>query len=495
MTCEPQRTPSLIKAILNNCGRRLPPAWYGALAMTHTKIFCISAVLFFATPSCGEDDPKPVNPCGFDPPTIAGTPATDALASSPARCGQPAHEWIDSPNLGEIVGVDFDDIYPQDTLMLAAMIAGIELPEDPVYDVRVQQVLYTTQDRGQLVEASALIATPQGVDKTTELDVLLVLHPTMGFNDDCAPSNDSDIRAMAAIFASLGFVVVAPDFLGLKGTGVPTGFVHPYIVGQPTAIASLDAVRAAGRLTADVAPDLCVRPRALVFGGSQGGHALLWVDRLAAYYAPELEMLGMAATVPASDLAGHVMRATKEVVESTPLAAAFLGAAADWYGAADVNELFKLDLDPTVPELLASECNPDLRPDNLEELFAASTILAAAEDTLLDLEPWGCIIKENGLTTTSIPRVANDSDSYGILYVLGENDSLAYTPIEQQAFDILCDQGMPLEYLECAGANHGQTTEYAMIELFNFLMDRQAGKPMRASTCTRAEPVICLSTP
>lgn len=47
--------------------------------------------------------------------------------------------------------------------------------------------------------------------------------------------------------ASSGYVVVAPNYISLRAFGDPTGFLHPYLVGQPTAIASLDAVRAAAK--------------------------------------------------------------------------------------------------------------------------------------------------------------------------------------------------------------------------------------------------------
>ena len=49
---------------------------------------------------------------------------------------------------------------------------------------------------------------------------------------------------MQGALAARGYVVVAPDSIGLRAFGGTTGS-PPYLVGQPTAIASLDAVRAA----------------------------------------------------------------------------------------------------------------------------------------------------------------------------------------------------------------------------------------------------------
>ena len=57
--------------------------------------------------------------------------------------------------------------------------------------------------------------------------------------------------------------------------------------------------------------------RVVFVGGSQGGHAALWVDLLAPYYAPELNLLGGVATVPPADLYGQSARALTSVVDAT----------------------------------------------------------------------------------------------------------------------------------------------------------------------------------
>src|SRR5690606_13635294 len=119
-------------------------------------------------------------------------------------------------------------------------------------------------------------------------ELVLYLHGSTGFNDSCTASATAETRLLSSLLASYGYVVVAPDYLGLKNGGEPTGFLNPALVGQPTAIASLDALRAALRLAPEERGELCASPRFVTVGGSQGGHAALWVDRLAPYYAREL---------------------------------------------------------------------------------------------------------------------------------------------------------------------------------------------------------------
>jgi pimeloyl-ACP methyl ester carboxylesterase len=89
-----------------------------------------------------------------------------------------------------------------------------------------------------------------------------------------------------------GWVMVAPDYVGM-GTAGPT----PYLIGTGEAYPSLDAVRAAQHLSG-----LSLSDQTVVWGHSQGGHAALWTGKLAASYAPELKILGVAALAPATDL-------------------------------------------------------------------------------------------------------------------------------------------------------------------------------------------------
>ena len=59
----------------------------------------------------------------------------------------------------------------------------------------------------------------------------------------------------------------------------------------------LDSVRAARDL-----PDAGASNRFAVWGHSQGGHASLYTGELAASYAPDLKLVGVAAAAPATYL-------------------------------------------------------------------------------------------------------------------------------------------------------------------------------------------------
>src|SRR3546814_18538890 len=82
-----------------------------------------------------------------------------------------------------------------------------------------------------------------------------------------------------------GYVVVAPDYIGLAS---PT--MHPFLVGPDTANAVLDAVRAAREI-----PGAAAGSNFAVWEESQGGHAALWTAKAARSYAPDLALVATAA--------------------------------------------------------------------------------------------------------------------------------------------------------------------------------------------------------
>ncbi|MBI5497241.1 MAG: hypothetical protein HY904_19665 [Deltaproteobacteria bacterium] len=458
-----------------------------------TLMCAVTAVCACAPGPEQHDEPPP-----FPPPRVGGSPETDALADAPARCGQLAHSWLRSAELGTVVARGEVVHHTADFLEGMILAAGVDPPRTPIYDAKVATVTYRTQDRGVLMDATGLLAWPYGLERGRRPDILLLLHGTQGFTDGCSLDQNADTKALAGYFASLGYAVMAPDYLGLKANPPPTGFPHPYLVGQATAIASLDMVRVAAHMGGPEYDDVLPLPRVVLLGGSQGGHAGLWVDRLAPYYAPELELLGGAVTVPPADLVGEVERALREVVDATGNTMAVLGTASSWYGLQSrLGEVFRTPYDVDVPAALVASCDPgDAIPAGagLTTVFQPLLLDAATAGTVAQVEPWGCLFRENGLTTTSVVRRNPAAASYGLLFIFGEADSLVHTPIERVAYTALCQAGVPAQYLECAGASHTRATLWALPEIADFLDARVAGQAL-VPACAVSAPVHCQGTP
>ena len=133
--------------------------------------------------------------------------------------------------------------------------------------------------------------------------VLAFAHGTTGLADACAPtrrSSPSETIPLLRNFLDKGFVVVATDYQGLGTEGL-----HHYLVGPTEGRSVLDSVRAA-RDFAQGGAD------AVLFGHSQGGHAVIFANELAPSYAPELNIVGtIGSGTGVVDSAGNMLQYIK----------------------------------------------------------------------------------------------------------------------------------------------------------------------------------------
>ena len=159
------------------------------------------------------------------------------------------------------------------------------------------RILYrSTGLHNEPIAVSGVVVVPAGPVPPGGRPIVAWAHPTTGVVPRCAPSlalfvfqQIQGLREMV----ERGYVVAATDYPGL-GTPGP----HPYLVGISEGRAVLDSVRAARAV-----PDAGGGRRFAVWGHSQGGQASLYAGILAKAYAPELELVGVAAAAPATELA------------------------------------------------------------------------------------------------------------------------------------------------------------------------------------------------
>jgi pimeloyl-ACP methyl ester carboxylesterase len=170
------------------------------------------------------------------------------------------------------------------------------MPFAPAY-ISAYRVLYRSRGlHGESIAVSGVVIVPKGPPPAAGRPVVAWAHPTSGVVTRCAPSRAififQQIQGLRAM-ADAGYVVAATDYPGLGGPGV-----HPYLVGESEGRAVLDIVRAARAMgQADASRDFAV------WGHSQGGQAALYAGLLAKTYAPELNLVGIAAAAPATELA------------------------------------------------------------------------------------------------------------------------------------------------------------------------------------------------
>jgi pimeloyl-ACP methyl ester carboxylesterase len=178
---------------------------------------------------------------------------------------------------------------------------GDLLRSEPLQDVilpagvRGWRILYaTTVDDSTPATAVATVFAPTDPAAGPRL-VIAWVHGTTGLFQKCMPSLLSlpskgipwrDRIVMA------GWVVVATDY-----SFTEKGGPHPYLIGEGEARATLDSVRAARQM-----PELTLDKRTVVWGHSQGGHAALWTGIVGQRYAPDLEIRGVAAIAPSTNI-------------------------------------------------------------------------------------------------------------------------------------------------------------------------------------------------
>lgn len=436
---------------------------------------------------------------------------------APALCGVEEYQWLKQEELPMGTGLGFileseellTDVEGALARKKTALTTMMETNDEvksrnivrrPKYDVKVYRIRYQTQDKGELVDATGVVAMPD-IDENITFPVISVLHGTVsGFNDLCAPSTDTTIEGeatgTAVLLASFGYIIAAPDYLGLKSFGGPSKELHPYLIAEPTAIAVLDMMRAARNLINLKGLKALPGDNAII-GGSQGGHAAAFTTRYQPYYAPEIVIKGASWGIPPTDLATHAQVALQNFVKASGNTALFLLTSNSWYTGdnANLSDVFVSPFDVNFPTAAVDpSCEMDAAVegmDSLDDLYSAEILAeAAVEPFLVNMPPWDCYVATNTLPTTPLPRI----DNIPALMVLGELDDLVDPGIETASFEKLCEQGYQINYKKCQGAGHVDGWAWSLEEQFDWVDARIANVPM-TDYCVVKEPIRCANTP
>ena len=321
------------------------------------------------------------------------------------------------------------------------------------------RVLYrSTGLAGEPIAVSAVVVVPTTPPPAEGHPIVAWAHPTTGVARKCAPSLLLD-QVMPTIsgleeLVKRGYVVVATDYPGLG-----TDSVHPYLVGPSEGRAVLDSVRVARALTG-------AGSRFAVWGHSQGGHAALWTADLAATYAPELALVGIAAAAPASDLA----MLFDDDLGTT--AGQVLTALSLW----SWSHVFEASLDSVV---LPHAIKPVGRiggqcVSGFADLLVDASAYAEIEKGFLKgdparIAPWSTYLTENspGKRAGKWPPV---------FIAQGGADTIVDPPVTTNFAIKLCNQGVNVRYFSVPGATHEVIATVAEKAAVAWIADRFAEK-------------------
>jgi predicted esterase len=142
------------------------------------------------------------------------------------------------------------------------------------YDIKAYKIIYKTKNTdGTEIQASGALIIPTTTDAVA---MISQQHGTIR-TDAQAPSNyqqNSEAYSIASIFASNGFIISCPDYIGY---GVSKNIVHPYEHRESLAQASLDMIRASTEFINKEKVNW--NKKLLITGYSQGGFATMSLQK------------------------------------------------------------------------------------------------------------------------------------------------------------------------------------------------------------------------
>jgi alpha-beta hydrolase superfamily lysophospholipase len=338
-----------------------------------------------------------------------------------------------------------------------ALISSEPLPAPD--GIRAWRVLYHSRDPAGLdIAVSGLILAPGAGAAKIPADgrrVVAFGHGTTGINDHCAPSrSDPPLVGVVGTFPLVqnGYVVALTDYAGLGAAGE-----HAIYMAADEGRAMLDAARAAQNLpAADAGPDI------VVWGYSQGGGAALAAGALAASYAPELRVHGVAATAPLADLPASLayLRHNRDGVAYLLLAA--VGLAVD---------------DPSI------NLDGYLTDTGRRLLGIARKNCVLALTKASDGVPVSAVFTVDPLTTEPFAAgFARQRDAVlrrmpPTLVLQGDLDTVTHQKITDGVVAGLCTAGTSVDYRRYSIANHGTILPASLNDVVDWVADRFSASP------------------
>lgn len=335
------------------------------------------------------------------------------------------------------------------------------------------KILYTTTNTdGTPAVSSGTVIAP--ADPGSEpLPLLSVAHGTTGVVAKCAPSlsatpfADGAGTTLEEMVTKHGWAAVTSDYIGLGTAGT-----HPYLVGDAEARNVLDASRAVQEFS-----EIRTTTDTVVWGHSQGGQGALWTGQIAADYAPELTIKGVAAFAPAADLFGLAEADKNEAAGKTVSA----------YIATTWNELY--------PELDLEE---HLTPGSAGGVERIRDLCFNGKDVL------GAILSGSQIPNQVFPNALLDG-AFGdqlkaqeptgpfpapVMVAQGLADPLVKPALQQDWVTGRCDAGEAIDYRTFPGLSHNTLVAADSPlnpQLVQWTLDRWNGEP--ATPSCGASPV------
>jgi alpha-beta hydrolase superfamily lysophospholipase len=342
---------------------------------------------------------------------------------------------------------------------------GVDVPGG-----RAERILYVSErPDGTRAVSGGMIFIPEAPAPEDGRPVVAWEHGTLGMGDACVPSRSTnpmgDMTTWLGPMMDLGWVVVATDYVGL-GTPGP----NQYLVAQAEVRDVVNAVRAAQSI-----PEAQAGTRYVTFGHSQGGHASVWTGHLGPEYAPELDLLGVAAAAPALDL--------------PQIASAQWNTTVGWVIGSDLIESWPTYYPDLPVDSILTTSGADAQARLAAECIAQSALEAQVRETFgeaffavnpNDQPAWRTALQEQ--TPPPMP------DTMPVFIAQGTADQVVLAWPNAIVQEQWCAAGSMISVLWMGGVNHQDAAKVAGPAAVEWIADRFAGRPA-GRTCDVPPPV------
>lgn len=320
---------------------------------------------------------------------------------------------------------------------------------------------------------------------STPRPVMVYAIGTHGLAQGCAPSRQLEVgkeyeaaNMVAALKA--GYAVLVPDYAGYLN-----GQQATYLAGQSQGQAVLDLFRAS---TAIPSIGVTMGSKLGIWGYSQGGQSAAWAGELLSTYAPELNVVGVAAGGVPADFV-QVAHNMDHNLGFGLLASAVAGLSVQYPD--EIGDNFKLlasDSGKAAMAQLQTECVFQALFEHANQTLASYTIAPDTSlDKLLSVPPVHNTLMAQNLGTRKI--------SVPLYQFHGQADEFVPVELEMALKKKYCALGTPVAF-DLYPSEHIATMSQSAPRILSWMADRFAGKAA-PNTCatTQPDPVSTSATP
>ncbi len=333
-----------------------------------------------------------------------------------------------------------------------------------------ERILYVSErPDGTRAVSGGMIFIPTLPAPTEGRPVVAWEHGTLGMGDACVPSRSTnpigDMTTFIGPMLKQGWVVVATDYVGL-GTPGP----NQYLIAQSEVRDVVNAVRAARNI-----PEAEASNRYATFGHSQGGHASIWTGHLGPEFAPELELMGVAAAAPALNL--------------SDIASAQWDTAVGWVIGSDLIESWPTYYSDLPVDAVLTTAGRDASQRLAAECIKESGLEALAREKfgqqIFAFDPLTNVQWRDSMLAQTPPPMPVDMP---VFIAQGTADEIVLpwpNSIIQQKW---CDAGSTISMLWMGDVNHEDAAHVSGPAAVDWIADRFAGRPAGRS-CDVPPPI------